>query len=152
MLKIEAPLSKAGSSEQGERHFIPVSAPGSIAPGRRLKEKGAGPKASPKFLDAPPLKRREPFLPAGAGAEGDLHAPVLRLADTIRRIDQRPALAERLGRDRTVGNAAAGQVGANIVGAPLRQANVVGVRTGTVGVTGEGDRRAAGLLIGSGSV
>jgi len=74
-------------------------------------KKGAGPETGPIFLRSA-AEAAEPFLPAGAGAEGDFHAPVLRLADAVGGLDQRPALAERFGRDHAVRNAVTGKVGA----------------------------------------
>src|SRR6186997_3264289 len=65
--------------------------------------RSAGP-APYSLGSCPPPKRRVPYLPAGAGTVGDFHAPVLRLADTVGGLDQRTALAERFGRDHTVGD------------------------------------------------
>src|SRR6476620_11086726 len=68
------------------------------------KKEGAGPKADSPFSSFPP--EREPGdLVAGTRTVGDLHAPVLRLADTIGSLDQRTALAERLGGHHAVGDA-----------------------------------------------
>src|SRR5687768_4588458 len=115
------------------------------------KKKGAGSKAGSLLVRgvAPP-ERRTPFLPAGAGSEGDLHAPVLRLADTVGGLDQRPALAERFRGHDAVGDAAAGQVRTDVRGATLRKADVVLVRTRTVGVARDHHLGlAAGLISGS---
>src|SRR3712207_9279534 len=67
------------------------------------------------------FRSRTPFLPAGAGAEGDLHAPVLRFADAVGGLDQRPALAERFRGHDAVGDAAAGQVRTDVRGTTLRE-------------------------------
>ena len=106
------------------------------------KERGR-PEGQPQILGVPPPKRRSPFLPAGAGAEADFHAPVLRLADAVGGVDQRPALAERFGRDHAVRHAAAGQIGADVVRTALRQTDIVLVGARPVGVTGEEHEAAA---------
>jgi len=59
------------------------------------------------------------------------------------------AAAIGFGRDRGIGNATAGQIGTDVVGATLRQADVIFVGTRTVGVTGENHRSRSDLLIAS---
>src|SRR3546814_19678490 len=76
------------------------------------------------------LGSRLPKLPgttlhARTRAEGDFHAPVLRLANAIGGLDQRAALAERFGGHDAFRHTATGQIGANRVGTTLRQTNVV---------------------------
>src|SRR3954465_12331083 len=100
----------------------PVAVPGSPAQPRRFvndttQKRGAGPKADSPFLPIP--RWRESRLVAGTRTVGDLHAPVLRLPDTVGGFDQRPAFAERLRGDHAVGDAVAGQVRPDIVGTTL---------------------------------
>src|ERR1700709_1189901 len=103
---------------------LPNGTPASrhTVPGKRKKR--AGPETGPIFW-RPAAEAAEPYLPAGAGAVGDFHAPVLRLADTVGGLDQRTAFAERLGRDHTVRNAVTGEVRTGVVGTTLRQADII---------------------------
>src|SRR5438067_6970230 len=116
-------LSRQGGSSA--RRGRPVAGPKKKEPPRRT---------APLFLSTGPPERSRAYVGlVVARSVGDLDPAVLRLAHTVGSLDQRTALAERLGGHDTVGDAVTGHVRTDCVGTTLAEAHVVLVRTRPVG-------------------